>query len=295
MATRPPPTISTVGSNLPSRVIFHGVEGIGKSTLAANASKPVFIMTKHESGLLTLIDNGLVPATSHFDESMTWNDVQGNVRWLIENESPHRTLVLDTLNGAERLCFEHVCAQDFENSWERFLSYGKGPEQSLSYWLNFLSLLDQLRQVRKMAIFCLCHTRVKTFKNPEGDDYDRYSPDMNEKTWGLSHKWADVVLFGNFLTATKKSGLKAKGSGGNQRFLYTQRTAAYDAKNRVGLPPMIQMGTTGAEAWSNLKAAMVEAKKRAAEQNAASSVANGNGNQINGNQPVIVEKELVNG
>lgn len=59
-----------------------------------------------------------------------------------------------------------------------------------------------------MTIFALCHTKVKPFKNPLGPHYDRFQPDMHEKTWGLSHKWADAVLFGNF-----ESGSLSKGFG----------------------------------------------------------------------------------
>jgi hypothetical protein len=110
-----------------------------------------------------------------------------------------------------------------------------------------------------MSIILLCHTKVKQFKNPMGADYDRFQPDMNDKTWSLSHKWSDVVLFGNFdISVVGRGGnevsdpsKKGKGMGGKQRMMYTVRDAAYDAKNRLGLAEEISMGSTPAEGWKN--------------------------------------------
>jgi hypothetical protein len=115
-----------------------------------------------------------------------------------------------------------------------------------------------------MGIIALCHTKVKTFKNPEGADYDRYQPDMHEKTWGLTHKWADIVLFANFHTVIEDE-KKRKAAGGQVRIIQTERTAAYDAKNRAGLPQMIQMGQDGAAAWANFVTALKSGREKGGE------------------------------
>ena len=239
--------ISSGGSGLPSRTIFHAVEKIGKTSLGANFPNPVFSMTRGEQGLLTLIDNGLIGPTKHFEEAMTWNALLEDVQYLTDFDTGHKTYVLDTLNGAERLCIEHVCRERYNDNLDKFLAFGKGIESSLQDWLNFLSALDRLRATRRISILALCHTRIKKYGNPQGDDYDRFTPDMHDKFWGLSHKWADVILFGNHQTFAKKDSgsLKAKGLGGTDRVIYTQRSAAFDAGNRVGLPPEIPMGKTG--------------------------------------------------
>ena len=264
------PMISRAGSGLPSRIIFHGVEGIGKTSLGAYTIRPIFAMTRGETGLLSLIDNGLVPETDHFDESKTWTDLLIALNYLIVETRENKTFVLDTLNGAERLCFEHICSQKYGGNWESFQAYGRGPEVAMQEWVNFLALLDRLREARRMAVVLLCHTKIKTFKNPEGDDYDRYAPDLHDKIWGLTAKWADIILFGNFETFAKKEkgALRAKGVGGNNRIMYTQRTAAWDAKNRSGLPTEIPMGTTGDECWANLFGALRNGRKTAAKESA---------------------------
>ena len=95
-----------------------------------------------------------------------------------------------------------------------------------------------------MGIIALAHSRVPSFKNPEGPDYDRIVPDLHGKTWALTHKWADSVLYLSYETHVMPAGSDAKGKarGGSRRKLYTEHTAAFDAKNRHGLPAEIDGG-----------------------------------------------------
>jgi hypothetical protein len=249
------------GNGLPGRHIIHGVEGVGKTSLAANMPAPVFIQTRGETGLETLIDSGRLPEVPHWPECQDWDELRGAIVELTEHDHSYKTLVIDTVNGAERLCHEHVCRRDYGGDWgERgFTGYMRGFEVSLGDWREFLTLLDRLRETRRMGIVGLCHTKVKNFRNPEGPDYDRYQPDMHDKTWSLTHKWADTVLFLNFETFVsndKDPKKKGKATGSQTRLLYTERHAAYDAKNRHGLPGEIELGGSGADAWSNLKAAL---------------------------------------
>jgi len=222
-------------------------------------------MAKGETGLETLIDLGRLGDVPHLPEVQSWDGVLGAIESLCTEQHEYKTLVLDTINGFERLCHEHVCARDFNSDWgERgFVGYHRGFDVALADWRQLLNAIDRLREQKRMAIICLCHTKVANFKNPEGPDFDRYVPDMNAKTWGLTHKWADHVLFANFFTLAEKekgSISKAKGKGGQDRTIYTVRHAAYDAKNRAGLAETIDMGTTGEEAWANFMAAMKAGK-----------------------------------
>lgn len=256
--------ISTKGNGLPPRTILHGVEGVGKTSFAAYGRKPVFIQTKGETGLETLIDANRIPETAHFPECGSWIELLSAVSELRTGEHDFGTLVIDTLNGAERLCHEHVCVRDFKSDWGKngFTSFMQGFEVSLADWAILLQELDALRAEKKMTIICLCHTKVQTFANPEGADFDRYQPDLHRKTWGLTAKWADMILFANFETFVdqKDSGKKGKGTSAGTRVIHTERHAAYDAKNRFGLPLEIEMGSTGKEAFDNFKQALIDAK-----------------------------------
>jgi hypothetical protein len=260
--------VLTTGTNLPNRFGLGAVEKFGKTSLAAQMPSPIFIETKGETGLDPLISSGQLKETPRFPEALDWEAVIGAIDELIEMPHDYKTCVIDTVNGAERLCHEYVTRTAYQNDWESFLAYGRGVERSLEQWREFLAKLDRLRIQRKMTIVCLYHLKVKTFKNPEGADYDRYEAEMHQSTWGLTKKWLDVILFGNYSTdvkhvkENKKTGeVKGKSLGGQQRVVYTQRTSAYDAGNRLGLPEDIDMGSSPAEGWANFREALIKARE----------------------------------
>jgi hypothetical protein len=255
--------VITAGSGRPSRGVIYGPEGGGKTSLGCMFPGPIGLMTRGETGLETLIDAGRVPETPHFPELSSFQAALDAIRLLTDQQHNYRTLVIDTINGVERLCHEHVCQREFGGRWGRdgFTSFNTGYEVALAYWRELLGALDRLREVRRMGIIALAHAKIAPFKNPEGADYDRFTPDLHPKTWGLTHKWADYVLFLNFETYVDGDrSQRAKGKGGTRRVLHTERTAAFDAKNRHGLPERIDCGDSAAEAWANLAAAMKAAK-----------------------------------
>lgn len=264
--------IVSTGNKLPNRIVLHAVEGWGKTSFGAQAPGVLFIQTRGETGLETLIDANQLPPTPHLPAVETFPELLSAVDILTEEDHQYRALVIDVINGAERLCHEEVCRRDFNGEWtdKGFMGYMRGFEVALADWTDLLSRLDKLRAARKMGILLLCHTKVGTFKNPDGPDFDRYQPDMHPKTWALTAKWSDVVLFGNFETFVSggtlgdsgKPGRKGKGVGGNARMLYAERTAAYDAKNRLGLPAEIEMGDSPQSAWENFKKAIAEGRQK---------------------------------
>lgn len=263
--------IASRGDALPNRYGLHAGQGFGKTSLAAFAPSPVFVMTRGETGLTSLIDAGQLPETPHFPEIQSWPELLAAVKFLRTGEHKFKTLVLDTANGAERLMHEFVCDRDFDGEWgeKGFGSYQKGYEVALADWRMFENSLDDLRKERGMTIFMLLHTRIRSFKNPSGADYDRYTPEMHEKTWGLTKGWLDCILFGNFevtVRAGKKvadaSG-KGKASEVSVRVLCTQSdNPIYDAKNRLGLPPEIEMGDSPEAGWKALSLAVKAGRRK---------------------------------
>lgn len=255
------------GRGLPTRLIMNGVEGIGKSSFAAFAPKPIVAMLKGETGMETLIDSGQIPDTPHFGEIESWQEFLGRIDELIEQDHDHKTFVIDTIGVAERQCHEHVCHREYKDNWgeKGFMAFQRGFDVSLADWVEMLTKLDKLRVERRMAIIMLAHTKVTTFKNPDGPDYDRYECDLHPKTWKLTSRWSDIVLFANYVTVVDESGNRPKGRGGTHRIMYTQREASFDAKNRHGLPETIEMGDSGQEAWANFVSAMKEGKANATQ------------------------------
>lgn len=243
-------------------MILYGVPGIGKTSFAAEMPGVVFITEAAEQGIQTLKEAGLVRADLPvLPPASSWSDVLGMLDALRTEPHEHKILAIDAIGGFERLCHEEVCRRDYSGEWgERgFGSYQRGFETALADWRLFINALDALRDERDMRIVVLGHAKVAPFKNPSGPDYDRYNVDVHHKTWALTHKWADLVLFANYETNFDKkeeNAKKAKAKGGKVRILYTEHEAAFDAKNRHGLPAEIEMGNSSQEAWSNFVNAM---------------------------------------
>lgn len=241
------------------RIIINGVEGLGKTTIGAFAPKPAILMSRGETGYLTLYSAGLVPDCD-YAEFPTWPELLAQIDDMINAPAGHETVVLDALGGFERLCHEYVCETQFKGDWsdKGFGSFQRGYDISVGEWLKLLAKLDRLRLAHNVGIIFLSHVQVKPFKNPLGPDFDRYTADCHAKTWGATHKWADAVLFGNFETVVveDRKSRRDKGRGGSQRVLFAERTDAYDAKNRFGMEPVIYLPADPSMSWSTLATAL---------------------------------------
>lgn len=226
----------------PLRITMFGVEGVGKSTFGASAPAPIFL--------------GAEDGTAHLDVERfpmpaTWAEAIEAVRVLETEPHAYKTLVVDTLDWLEPMLWRHVCERDGEPSIESY-GYGKGYVAALDEWRLFLAALERMRDRRGMHVLFLAHSWIKPFKNPEGEDYDRFELKLHAKAAGLIKEWSDVVLFANWETiaVADKRTKRVKGVSTGARLLYTTRTAAYDAKNRHDLPESLPLS------WEDFAAAL---------------------------------------
>ena len=261
--------VRTRVQRLPTRNVTHGPPGTGKTSFAAQIPNAVVQMAGTETGLLTLISEGQLPEVPHFPPALDWETLNAQVDALLREPHAYRYFILDTVNLWERLCYEHVCRVHFQDDWSRsgWQNFNAGPEMALAYEREYLQKLDTLREEKRMGIMLLAHTQIKNFRNPEGADYDRFLPDLNAKTWALIDRWSDNVFFLNYETRVaqvvetgKSKARRGKGVGLDHRVLYTRRTAAYDAKNRLGLEGEIDMGTSAVEGYANFVEAIQQAR-----------------------------------
>ncbi len=69
------------------------------------------------------------------------------------------------------------------------------------------------------------------------------------KVAGLIREWVDCVLFADFETVTSEvTKGRSKGITTGARIIHTERRAAWDAKNRYGLPPHMPLSFSDFEA-----------------------------------------------
>lgn len=256
---------------VPDRIIVHGPEGVGKTTFAAFSPRPFFITVGGETGLQKLMAQHLVPVTPHVTVS-TWEEMLDALDQLNrdgEVAGEFSTLVVDSLSALERLAQDFMCRTKFQGDWSEtgFAGFAKGLVQTAQEWAQkLLPRLDAIRLTHNLQVILIAHTHVKGFANPTGEDYDRFIPNLDPRLWGPTSQWADMVLFLAFDEQIKKESKfdDAKATGGERRKLLTERRAAFDAKNRHGLNPQINLSTDHQKAWGQFAEAMRVAQAKAA-------------------------------
>jgi hypothetical protein len=246
----PPPrpvrmTLAAVSKGVvvaPYRIVIHGTDGVGKSTFAADAPSPIFIGAEDGTGHLDV---------ARFPAPECWADVLDAVRTLTREEHGYKTLAIDSLDWVEPHIWQTVCdAAGVDHLEEVGGGYGKGPAAALDLWRSLLSAIERLQAAKGMHVILIAHTQIKPFKNPEGDDWERYVLKLHPGAAGLCREWVKGVYFANYETfAVKDKSKRIRGVSTGARLLYTQRTAAYDAKDRYCLPESLPLS------WEDFDAA----------------------------------------
>ncbi len=250
--------VSFASTDGPGRVAVYSDEGWGKTTLLCHFPRPIVVGA--EQGIPR--DLGFPVAMMN---PITWVNVFDIVGSLTNDQHDYETLGFDTVDWLEPLIYRFILERDSKRQTEmnpkgRLLEsiedygFGKGFIAAEEEFRKLISALDVLQHKRRMNVVMLLHSKVKTFKNPSGPDYDRWEPKTHERISRVIIEWAENVIFGYFeINASKNPDDKerhkmapdkarAKGFGDGTRLIGTQKNALYDAKNRVRLPAEMTLG-----------------------------------------------------
>jgi AAA domain len=213
------------------RITLYGPESVGKTTLAAQFPDPLILDAEDGS---THLDAARIqtPTEETFFQALR----------TLASESPgYRTLVIDTVTNVELFHRERVLKRHKMRNIEDF-GYGRGYTYVREEFNSFLTgYLD--RFIRSgINVVVVCHSVVKRTQPPGlSDAFDRYELALDTVNAARLKQWSDAVLFLFWDTRIVENAEgRVRGVGGKERVIFTTHSAAFDAKNRVGLSEKLE-------------------------------------------------------
>lgn len=220
--------LKSTRTELPPRVLIHGVAGIGKTSLAAEFPNPVMLDT--EEGAPAGVD---IPSFGLLSSYAALDDAMGA---LATEDHDFQTVILDSVDGLEPLVWREACVR---NHWESIETpgYGKGYLAADDIWSEFMTGVDFLRREKRMTVIMIAHSDVKQFDEPGKSPYSRYDLRMHKRGAAILTDRCDFILFVGAKTEIKEvdAGFNKKhthAEGGGTRWIFTDARPAFIAKNR---------------------------------------------------------------
>jgi hypothetical protein len=243
------------------RVLIFSFEGTGKTSWAAGAPDPYFVDANKGSGAFDV--------KRYYPED--WGEVNELVTATEDGRIKCKTLVLDTLGDLEAMShaflFPGTTITDYGGG------FAKGDDVVVAEWRRFLYRLERV-WLQGIGIIFTAHAKVKTFQAPVGPAFDRYEVSNRPQLAGLVRGWCDYVFFAQVepIVVLEKGRRTGKATTTGERFVYTRRTPAYDAKARgtAGFPERLVLsydafveavkndGTRGDEMRSEIQSMLAE-------------------------------------
>lgn len=245
-------TVTTGVEVKPIRMTLYGVEKIGKTTFASQFPGALFVAA--EDGTSHLNTARFVPSLdpakgTQFNQILTVCKELHDVGPSTE-PGGYQTIVFDSIDWIERAAAQQVCIENNVSSLED-IGYGKWKKMLIEKMETFLAPVGWCNWLyrRGFNIVFIGHTLVKPFKNPEGEDYDRYKVKADREDIAMMiMEWTDFIAFMNYDLHFKsiQSGMAQTkvAESNNNRILHLQRSAAFDAGSRIPMPKQINLGTT---------------------------------------------------
>lgn len=226
-------SISKVRATKPPRILIYSAPGQGKTSLAAEFPRPVFILT--EDG----VPKGLTLDVIGGRQLTSYNEIIDSIRALLSEPHDFLTAVFDSASGLEKMIQAEVCSR---NSWKSIEQpgYGKGYKECDYLWQEFMDGVRRLRE-NGMAVIITAHGDIERYDDPTGPSFSRHDVDLHKRAVAIVEREVDAILhIRQDVTITKEEAALSKGraigQSGELRWIYTNPSAGYVAKNRFNMP-----------------------------------------------------------
>lgn len=229
------------------RIVISGLEGVGKTTLACNAPRPLLVPLEAGYGGV------MVQKTPKLESNVFVMQLMDEIiASCAAGKFVYQSLIFDSATALETLIHEEVLQRDpaYAPGNKKTVTmdsalggYGKAYQYSNELFQNFLKKCDILSQQYCINIVLTCHVFAAKVLDPMNGEYDSWdlllhSP-KNQKTYGkreIITQWADIIGFLYEPMYIAESKTLAKGISANKgRILAVARTPSYVAKNRYNV------------------------------------------------------------
>jgi hypothetical protein len=227
------------------KIVLYGPGGIGKSSLAAMAPKPIFADIEQST-----LDMDVERATG----IECWADLRA---WLTTGDfTGVESVCIDSATKAEEWCVAHVLANVPAEKGAKALriedyGYGKGYAHVYEEWRKLLADLDRHHSAGRNVVLT-AHDQIALAPNPMGEDFKRYQPRLQSSdkanVMAATKEWADHVFFVCYDTAVKDG--KAKGEG--TRTIYCTESPSRIAKVRALADSPLPFSRGSRELWDRI-------------------------------------------
>lgn len=216
----------------PPVMLLYGVDGIGKTSLAAEFPNPIYLATEGERP-----PSDIELATPGTIES--FDDLLNIIGELLTEDHDRQTVIIDSLDGLEPLVWRATAARLGVNSVED-AGYGKGYVEADTEWNELMAAVSALARAG-IYVVMLAHPEIVRFDSPTSDPYSRYQPKLHKRANALVREKSDVVAFMNYRISIKEKEVArqtkvTRAEGGKERQIHLNEGAGFNAKNRYSMP-----------------------------------------------------------
>ena len=199
-------------------ILTYGAPKAGKSTLASKFPKAVFFECEPGLNHLSVFK---VP-------TYRWEDFLEACKLIAKGDHDFKTIVIDTVDNAFKMCSEHVCAKhgiDYEGD----MAHGKGWALVKNEWHRVLTRLASL----PYGLILISHAVDKTIETRTGE-FTKTQPSLPDRARNVVLGLVDIILFAE--TVARKD---AEGNIVIDRVLRTKPHPTYEAGDRTGRLPEV--------------------------------------------------------